>query len=287
MLCETGQSYACALPPRRVGPGQCAAPAPGPKRHRATCRSGRQRHRTVVHGCAIRSTAEALPPRRPATTSSRMSSHKGTPVCAATRRPVSAAADTPALLDCPRAWLSCQATFRPPVGSATRSNGRCALPYQLASQGAHEGDTGAAALCLCRCFLPPRNPIEGALRIADRSWRSAAVPLLSLVLCCLSSLLASVCNGMQQGSCVKAWPCGVHQQDGYRGLTASEGRMAYQAGLGAGGRGTGVGGRAAWGQHAPQLRRNKARYLRGTSPHSPRLEPDLPFSRHPAQHFPI
>ena len=37
---------------------------------------------------------------------------------------------------------------------------------------------------------------------------------------------------MPQGSCVKAWPRGAHQQDGYRGLTASEGRMAYQAGCG-------------------------------------------------------
>ena len=108
-------------------------------------------------------------------------------------------------------------------------------------------DTGAAALCPCRCFLPPRNPFEGALRVADRSWRSAAVPLLSLVLCRLSSLLASVCNVMLQGSCVKAWPRGAHQQDGYCGLTASEGRMAYQAGLGAGGRGRGVGWRAAHG----------------------------------------
>ncbi len=26
-----------------------------------------------------------------------------------------------------------------------------------------------------------------------------------------------------------------------------------------------------------QLRRNKARYLKGTFPHSPRLEPDLPL----------
>jgi hypothetical protein len=40
---------------------------------------------------------------------------------------------------------------------------------------------------------------------------------------------------MPQGSCVKAWPRSAHQQDGYRGLTTSEGRMAYQAGCGAGG----------------------------------------------------
>jgi hypothetical protein len=71
--------------------------------------------------------------------------------------------------------------------------------------------------------------------MAYRSWRSAAVPLLPLVLCGLSSLLASVCNVMPQGSCVKAWPRDAHQQDGYRGLAASEGVRACLASLGTGG----------------------------------------------------
>ena len=35
-------------------------------------------------------------------------------------------------LDCPRARLGCQAMFWPPVGSATRSNRRCALPHLIA-----------------------------------------------------------------------------------------------------------------------------------------------------------
>jgi hypothetical protein len=56
---------------------------------------------------------------------------------------------------------------------------------------------------------------------------------------------------MPQGSCVKAWPRSAHQQDGSRGLTARAGRMAYQAGCGASGRGTGVGWWAAWRQRAP------------------------------------
>ena len=83
--------------------------------------------------------------------------------------------------------------------------------------------TGAAALYSCHRFLPPRNPLEGTLRIADRSWRSTAVPLLSLVLCGLFSLLASVWNVMPQGSRVKARPRGAHQQDGHRGLATSAG----------------------------------------------------------------
>ena len=35
------------------------------------------------------------------------------------------------------------------------------------------------------------------------------------------------------------------------------------------------------------LRRDKARYLEGTFPHPPRLEPDLRLSPHPAQHFQV
>jgi hypothetical protein len=61
------------------------------------------------------------------------------------------------------------------------------------------------------------------------------VPLLPRVLCCLSSLLASVRTVMPEGSCVKARPRGAHQQDGHRGLAASAGHRAGQASLGAGG----------------------------------------------------
>jgi len=101
-------------------------------------------------------------------------------------------------------------------------------PYGLQKEG-----TGAAALCPCHGFLPPRHPLEGALRIADRSWRSAAVPLLPL--CGLSSLLVILRNVMPQGSCVKASPRCTHQQDGHRVLATSEGGMACQARLGASG----------------------------------------------------
>jgi hypothetical protein len=133
--------------------------------------------------------------------------------------------------------------------------------------------TGAAALCPCRYFLSPRNPLSGALRIAYRSWRSAAVPLLPRVLCGRSSLLASVWNVMPQGSCVKAWPRSAHQQDGYRSLTTSEGRMAYQAGCGTGGPRS-----HAWrvpgpsGAHVCRTRcgRGLACSVEATCPHTPR-----------------
>ena len=58
------------------------------------------------------------------------------PVCAAARGLVSAAADTAPSLDCPRCLLGCQAMFRPPIGSATRSTRRCALPHLIAPRGA-------------------------------------------------------------------------------------------------------------------------------------------------------
>jgi len=126
---------------------------------------GPRAHATIVRGCAMRHTAEAMPP--PA---SRPSSHTSgrncAPVCAATRGPVSAAADTPTPLHCPRQWLGCQAMFLPPVGSATRSNGRCALPPLAAPTGLKKEGTGAAALCPCHGFLSPPHPRTGALPIA-------------------------------------------------------------------------------------------------------------------------
>ena len=56
--------------------------------------------------------------------------------------------------------------FWPPVGSATRSNRRGALPHLIAPLGAPKEGTGAAALCPCRFFLSPLHPLTGALRIA-------------------------------------------------------------------------------------------------------------------------
>jgi len=52
---------------------------------------------------------------------SRTSCQKGTPVCAAARGPVSAAADAASPLDCPRARLGCQAMFLPHGGSRQRA----------------------------------------------------------------------------------------------------------------------------------------------------------------------
>ena len=111
----------------------------------------------------------------------------------------------------------------PPVGSATRSNRRCALPHRSAPQGAHKEGTGAAALCPCHCFLLTPHPPPGALRIAALlevsgcaapagSWggsprrpgrppnrgrrppRCAGLLGLRLALCGLSSLLARLRN---------------------------------------------------------------------------------------------
>jgi hypothetical protein len=56
--------------------------------------------------------------------------------------------------------------FRPPVGSATRSNRRCTLPSLAAPQGAHKEGTGAAVLCPCRWCCSSPTPLTGAVRIA-------------------------------------------------------------------------------------------------------------------------
>ena len=81
------------------------------------------------------------PPRRglrgvQATQSSRTSRHKGMPVCAAVGGPVSAAAATTSPPHCPRLTLGCQAWFRPPVGSATRSNSCGACLHRFVPPGA-------------------------------------------------------------------------------------------------------------------------------------------------------
>jgi hypothetical protein len=61
--------------------------------------------------------------------------------------------------------------FRPPVGSATRSNSRCALPPLAAPQGAHTEGTGAAVLCPCRLVLLTPKPPHGGFADRVRSCR--------------------------------------------------------------------------------------------------------------------
>ena len=99
-----------------------------------------------------------------ATPGSRTSRHKGMPVCAAARGPVSAAAETAPPLDCPRALLGCQATFRPPVGSATRSNRHCALPYLSAPRGAQRQAPAPLRSARVIAFSRPHTPSRGLCR---------------------------------------------------------------------------------------------------------------------------
>src|SRR4029453_18269342 len=166
-------SYSCCVVPHRrrrqwpMGEGVCAIPdlravgsallLPRPRAVGSLGRAGHTAHSTVVYGCAIAHTAEAMPQRLPGHAKlTHASGHKGMPGCAAVRGPVSAAAETAPPLDCSRAPLGSQALFRPPVGSATRSNSYCAWPYLIAPQGTLKEGTGAAALCPCRwCCSPP------------------------------------------------------------------------------------------------------------------------------------
>src|SRR5262249_21360369 len=122
-----------------------------------------------------------------------MSDHQGTPISTAARRLVSAAADPASPLDCPTNRWAARRHFGPRRRGNALERG-CALPYQPAPREAPKAGTGAAALCPCRECLPPHNPLLGVLRIADAPAGSAAVPLLSRVLCGLSSLLVSVWN---------------------------------------------------------------------------------------------
>ena len=162
---------AVSLHKHSTGHGRPSTPGSGLPAHAPQRRRGRGGH-------ALRLTPLSLPGGLPAlagaaagSSGSRTSGQQGTPVCAAARGPVCAAADTAPRLDSPRALLGCQATFRPPVGAATRSNRRCALPYRSAPQGAHKEGTGAAALCPCHCFLSPPFPLSRGLCGSLRSRR--------------------------------------------------------------------------------------------------------------------
>ena len=119
---------------------------------------------------------------------SRSSCRYGTPVCAAARGPVCAAADTAPRLDSPLARLGCQATFRPPVGAATRSNGCCALPCRSAPRrGTREAPAplrSARAAASCH----PHTPSRGALRLAGAPGGSS-----------MSLLLAGLCAAGHRG----------------------------------------------------------------------------------------
>jgi hypothetical protein len=203
--------------------GRLVARAAGPRHHRP-----RLRHRTRRRGPA---SAASRP-----TQSSRTHGRIGIPVCTAVGGPVRVAAEAALPRDCPRGLLGSQTTYWFPVGAATRSNGRGALPYQPAPREAPKPGTGAAALCPCRgCLPPPNTPSWGLCGAQTLLPVRRLCRFLSRVLCGLSSLLVSVWNVLPPGSCVKAWPCGAHQQNGHDGLTAPEGRRVYQAGCGGGG----------------------------------------------------
>jgi hypothetical protein len=200
---------------------------------------------------------------------SRTSGHKGMPVCAAVGGPVSAAAATTSPPHCPRLTLGCQAWFRPPVGSATRSHSRYALPHLIAPRGAPKAGTGAATLCPCHgCFSPP-HPRTGALPIAALlEVSSCAAPATGPLRSFLPPCTRSYCNArgrLRQGPASGRAPAGRPLRAGrqrrpegrpgkprcWRTTVAGPGPAGGQALYTRAGRGAGVGWRAARGQRAP------------------------------------
>ena len=115
--------------------------------------------------CAAAPTAPPwlTPPRRclrgfQVTTGSRTSSRLGTPVCAAARGPVSAAADTASPLDGSRGRWAARQRSCPLWEGHARSNGRCACTPPIRPPRDQKESTGAAALCPCHGLLPPPSP---------------------------------------------------------------------------------------------------------------------------------
>jgi hypothetical protein len=226
------------------------------------------------------------PPRRglrgvQATQSSRTSSDKGMPVCAAVGGPVRAAAATTSPPHCPRLTLGCQALFRPPVGSATRSNSRCALPHLIAPRGAPKAGTGAATLCPCHgCFSPP-HPRTGALPIAALlEVSSCAAPATGPLRSFLPPCTRSYCNArglLRQGPASWRAPAGRPPRAGrqrrpegrlgkprcWRTTVASSACDGGQATRTRAGRGAGAGRRPAWWQACPHTPRGSLRSVVG------------------------
>jgi hypothetical protein len=157
---------------------------------------------------------------------SRTSGRKGTPVCAAARGPVNAAADTAAPLGCPRARLGCQAaasgppsarqrtrraaapclTHPPPRGHSGKHRRRCALPVPLlplTPTPPHGGSADRYSSCMEAAVSPLLMPVT-ALRAARgflSTWyQPASLPLWSFL------PLRRLCTVLLEDSYVKVRP---------------------------------------------------------------------------------
>ena len=216
----------------------------------------------------MRPTAEARPPRRPDHAKLAHSGRQGTPVSAAARGPVSAAADTASPLDCPRGWLGCQAMSGPP---SARQRARTAAAPCLTSRPPGARRKAPAPLRSARAAdsCHPAHPLGGS---ADR------LPLLEVSGCAAPATgpLRSFLPPCKRLECTAA---GLLRQDQasrvhqpgplprtsrqrrpegvpdrlrcWRTAVTGPGRAGGQEAHARAGRGAGVGRRTAWWQRAP------------------------------------
>ena len=134
-------------------------------------RAGHTAHATVVHGCAIAHTAEAMPPRLPghAKLTREWSQRYGCLRSGRRTGPCSHAQTDVARLHGPRLALGCQATFWPP--SARQRARTDAAPCLISSppRGSEGRHRRRCALPVPLVFLTPKPPCHGASHIAYRS----------------------------------------------------------------------------------------------------------------------
>ena len=165
--------------------------------------TGHTAHATVVHGCAIAHTAEAMPPRLPGHAKlTREWSQKYACLRSGRRTGQCNVAHTDtARLDCPRLALGCQAMFWPPIGSATRSTRRCALPHLIAPRGAQRSAPAPlhSARVMTSCHPPSpscggsaNRCVPGGQRLCRsclllKAARTASVSLRAFLLPCTAS----------------------------------------------------------------------------------------------------
>ena len=244
---------------------------------------GPRAHATVVHGCTMRHTAEAVPPRCPG---HHKLAHERTDRYASQRSgqrtgQCSHAHKDAARLDCPRLALGCQAMFCPPSARQRAQTAAAPCRTSLPPRGLTKEGTGAAALCPCHGCLSPPHPRTGALPIAALlEVSSCAAPATGPLRSFLSPCKRSYCNArglLRQGPASWRAPAGRPPRAGrqrrpegrpgkprcWRTTVAGPACDGGQATRTRAGRGAGVGRRPAWWHACPHTPRGSLRSVVG------------------------
>ena len=136
--------------------------------------TGHGRPSTPGSGLPAHAPQRCRGPRQPApgeayaagSSGSRTNGQEGTPVCAAARGPVCAAADTAPRLDSPRELLGCQAMLCPPGGGTRTRTDAAPVPPPPPPRGRTRKAPAPLRSARAAASSPPSIPPWGTLRLA-------------------------------------------------------------------------------------------------------------------------